>query len=359
MRVLLLIDYPMHPHAQRDLDFALTQLDSDRIQLHVCSLRGESPQAQYSLAARTPHDLQAALRLHRLVESLDIELIHVLDAAPLTVAALVTFVHQLPLLVTIYHMQPRQRESWLQWTLFRRYWALLRRIISRLIVHSEITKRQVWLIAGFPRDKIDVMYPPHAITIDPALTRADYEFDSGPLVAVITPDEPDDGYDLVLESVTRLMQRVPDVTFVFAGEHKIIVEWQRKMGRIRPTAPIRWIVDPPSVVPIIALSDLVIAHPHHEGWVEALALAGLCGKPVVAARLGGVTEIVETTITGLLITPDDVRDLSLQATRLLTQPEFAARLGAQAKVRVTEMLSPELARDTLMTMYEATIYSTR
>src|SRR5690349_8302436 len=156
MHVLLLIDHPIHPHAQRDLDFILHDLDPERIQVHVCSLRDGSPLAQHSLAARSNLDPRAALRLHRLVKSLDIELIHVLENAPLTIAAAVIMLHQFPLLVTLYDMPDHRRDNWLRLYFFRRYWVLMRRLITRLIVHSEIIKRQVWLITNFIRDKIEV-----------------------------------------------------------------------------------------------------------------------------------------------------------------------------------------------------------
>jgi glycosyltransferase involved in cell wall biosynthesis len=358
VRVLLLIDHPTHPDAQRYLDFVQHNLDSERIQLHVCSLRSGSELAHYSLDARSNRDLKAFRRLRQLIKTLDIELIHVLDTAPIMLAAGAAFLAQLPLLVTFYEIHG-QRKNWFQWTGFRWYWALLGRVITRAIVPTEVIKRQLWLITNYDRERIDVFYPPHDVPAEEPLDRAAYELPAGPLVTVLTPEYPDDGYDMIFDAVPRLMHRVPDVTFVFAGARAIITDWQRKMARIRPAAPIRWVVDPPSLIPYVMLSDLVVAHPHHEGWVESLVIAALCAKPVVAARIGGVTEIVDTTVTGLLITPDDVRDLALQATRLLSQPEFAVRLGKQAKARIMDMLSPEKCRDTLMTTYEATIYSTR
>ncbi|MBX3084641.1 MAG: glycosyltransferase family 4 protein [Anaerolineae bacterium] len=359
MRILVLIDRPTPPSVQRDLAFIQQTMDSGRIQIEVCSLRGTSPLAQYALNARSRFDLAALMRLRRLVSYLEIELIHCLDLAALPVAAGAALVAELPLLVSVYKVEGRRKESWLPWTLFRWYWVAMRRIVTRILVPTEVTKRQLWLLTNFTRERIDIVYPPQEIPPDETYDRETYELPQGPLITVITPEEPDDGYDIIFEAVPRLTQRVPDVTFVFAGTHAILVEWQRKMTRTRPAAPIRWVVDPPSLVPYVSLSDVIVAHPHREGWIAALALAALCGKPAVAARIGGVIEIVDTTVTGLLVTPDDVRDLSLQCTRLLTQPEFAARLGRHAKARAVEMFSPEKRQDSLMTLYEATIYSTR
>lgn len=60
--------------------------------------------------------------------------------------------------------------------------------------------------------------------------------------------------------------------------------------------------------------------------VEAMAL----GVPVVAARAGGVPEIVESGVNGLLAEPGDHRDYLEKIERILLDPPFAARLAASA-----------------------------
>lgn len=61
--------------------------------------------------------------------------------------------------------------------------------------------------------------------------------------------------------------------------------------------------------------------------LEAAAL----GCPLVAARVGGLPEIVRHEHSGLLCEPGDAADLATQILRLLGNPEEAERLGAQAR----------------------------
>jgi glycosyltransferase involved in cell wall biosynthesis len=62
--------------------------------------------------------------------------------------------------------------------------------------------------------------------------------------------------------------------------------------------------------------------------VEAIAV----GTPVVATAVGGVPEVVEAGVNGLLVAPGDRRALAAAMRSVTTQPELSARLrqGAQA-----------------------------
>ena len=65
-------------------------------------------------------------------------------------------------------------------------------------------------------------------------------------------------------------------------------------------------------------------------WLENAPLvvheAFLAGVPVVAARLGGLTEVIKHEVNGLLFTPGDVGDLQHCLQRLSENPELLERL---------------------------------
>jgi glycosyltransferase involved in cell wall biosynthesis len=81
----------------------------------------------------------------------------------------------------------------------------------------------------------------------------------------------------------------------------------------------------------------VVAHPaDREGLGVALLEAASCGVPVVAAAAGGVADVVEHGVTGLLARPDDPAAFRAALERLTasTAAERAA-LGAAARERMT------------------------
>ena len=57
------------------------------------------------------------------------------------------------------------------------------------------------------------------------------------------------------------------------------------------------------------------------------------GKPVVATRVGGVTEIMRDGETGFLKRLGDVKAMAAAIRTLANDPELAARMGEAARVR--------------------------
>ena len=59
------------------------------------------------------------------------------------------------------------------------------------------------------------------------------------------------------------------------------------------------------------------------------ALEGLSGKPVVASSLGGLTELVQDGLTGMLIPPRSPEYLARAMQRLWHQPQLTRELGVE------------------------------
>ena len=66
--------------------------------------------------------------------------------------------------------------------------------------------------------------------------------------------------------------------------------------------------------------------------LEAMAT----GRPVIASRIGGLTDLVVHGETGLLVTPDDADELSHAIRYMLADPELARRMGEAGRRRVTQ-----------------------
>lgn len=70
-----------------------------------------------------------------------------------------------------------------------------------------------------------------------------------------------------------------------------------------------------------------------EGFGIVYLEANLCGKPVIAARSGGVTDAVVANVSGLLVEPDDPAALAVAIKKLASNPEWRTTLGQQGRER--------------------------
>ena len=71
-----------------------------------------------------------------------------------------------------------------------------------------------------------------------------------------------------------------------------------------------------------------------EGFGISLAEAAACGLPVIAGSSGGIPETVEDGVSGLLVSPEQVNQVSAAVRSLLNDRALASRLGAKGRERV-------------------------
>jgi len=76
-----------------------------------------------------------------------------------------------------------------------------------------------------------------------------------------------------------------------------------------------------------------------EGLPIVLLEAMAMGKPVVASQVGGVPEIVEDGVTGLLVPSGSSESLGKAIITLLGDPETQTRMGKSGKQRVKTLFS--------------------
>jgi glycosyltransferase involved in cell wall biosynthesis len=90
-------------------------------------------------------------------------------------------------------------------------------------------------------------------------------------------------------------------------------------------------------------------------WYENLPYAVLeafaMGKPVVAARIGGLPELVRDGETGLFFEPGDAEEMKLRMKALLDDPAAAARMGKEARRFVESEFVPDRAYNAVMAAY--------
>jgi glycosyltransferase involved in cell wall biosynthesis len=83
--------------------------------------------------------------------------------------------------------------------------------------------------------------------------------------------------------------------------------------------------------------------------IEAMAHA----RPVLAARIGGLAEIVEHEKTGWLVPPNDAEALAGAILRIVTQPEVWRSYGAAARRRMEERFSTAVVDRQLQSIFRA------
>ncbi len=83
--------------------------------------------------------------------------------------------------------------------------------------------------------------------------------------------------------------------------------------------------------------------------LEAMAAA----LPVVASRVGGIAELVDDGVSGLLVEPDDVAGLASTLAALVRDPQRLAGMGRAGAARVAERFDAADAGPEMVGLYES------
>lgn len=99
-----------------------------------------------------------------------------------------------------------------------------------------------------------------------------------------------------------------------------------------------WRDDVPS---LMATADALVLCSKAEGVPHVIREAAFAGLPVVATDVGGVPDLVTDGVDGVIVPPGDPVALAGALHRLAKEPEWSARLGANAAARAPQRYAIE------------------
>lgn len=154
------------------------------------------------------------------------------------------------------------------------------------------------------------------------------------------------GLHVLLQAFSRVAQRLPDARLLLAGSP----EDPAYARELRAQADRLGLADRVIFLGLLPQHELaramrcanLIVHPSlSEGLPRVLIEAMACGRPVLATAVGGIPDVVEEAVTGLLVPPGDPEPLAMQMAWVLTHRAEADAIGQTARERVRAVFTPE------------------
>jgi glycosyltransferase involved in cell wall biosynthesis len=150
------------------------------------------------------------------------------------------------------------------------------------------------------------------------------------LVATLRPEKRG---ELFAAAVRRAHAADPRVRGVIAGGGS---EFERVRAFAGDDGVVQVLGPRDDVPDLMGAADVVCLVSDAEGVPMVLLEAMAVGRPVVATRVGGVSEAVEPEETGLLVPPKDEAALAAALLRLAANPGLRRRLGENGRQRHRE-----------------------
>jgi glycosyltransferase involved in cell wall biosynthesis len=206
--------------------------------------------------------------------------------------------------------------------------------------------RLALLTAGVPGNHIEVI--PTGVEIPETLPGAEaqhaarraFGFDATHFVAghlgAFTHEK---GQDVAVEAARRLESALPELRLLLAGDGPLRAALE---GNARVLLP-GYLEDRET---FFAALDIFLMPSRSEGWGLAALEAMAHGLPVIASRIGGLPEIVESGETGWLVPPDDPAALADAIALAARNRETLRESGVRARERARRFSLQETAAKT-------------
>ena len=169
-------------------------------------------------------------------------------------------------------------------------------------------------------------------TPDPALRR-ELVGGADAVVMHVSNFRPVKRVDRVLETFVRIRECV-NARLVMVGNGPDRAALERSVDNQDLSDAVTFVGERHDLVALLSSADLFLLPSAQESFGLAALEAMACGTPVVAARVGGLPEVIEDGTTGFLCDEDDVDAMAARGVDLLTDKALHERIAAAGAIHV-------------------------
>jgi glycosyltransferase involved in cell wall biosynthesis len=291
-------------------------------------------------------DPAAVLGLRRLIMRERVTIVHAHTSHALTLAALATLHTPVPIVAARRVDFPPASGVASRWKYSRP---------ARLVAVSEAVAR-VMVESGIDRERIDVVYD--GVDLTRSVEAAGKEIlvpcgipERARLVVQVAQLVAHKDPLTFVRAMTRVLGKHPEVHAVMLGDGPLRGEVQREVRSLLPDGRLHLLGYRSDADSWLAAAHIVTLSSAEEGLGSVLLDALAFGKPIAATSAGGIPEVVEDGVSGLLSPPGDPAALGAAVDRLLSDTALARSCADEARKRAQRFSVERMVSDT-MSVYE-------
>lgn len=296
------------------------------------------------LAPKSEMDLTAAWRLARVLKRLEPDVIHAHDAHGVAMASLALSLGaasrkagRTPALVVSrrvdFHIRGNSFSRWKH------------RQVDCFIAASEAI-RHMLIGDGVPAERVVTVHEGIDVERVAAVTpvnvhEAFWLPHHAPVVGNVAALVPHKGQRHLIEAAHLVVREIPDSRFVILGEGELREHLEHQVREYHLEKHVLLPGFRTDVLGCMKGFDLFVMSSVTEGLGTAILDAMACSRAVVATTAGGIPEIVEDGVTGLLAPPRDHAEMARHIVTILGDETLRRRMGEAGFARVRARFTVE------------------
>jgi glycosyltransferase involved in cell wall biosynthesis len=164
----------------------------------------------------------------------------------------------------------------------------------------------------------------HALNLDP----------EAPVVGIVAALRPEKNHEMFLYVAALVRLKLPNARFLVVGDGPQRSRLEALAQSLGIADAVCFLGTRSDMPEVLSLMDVVLLTSHMEANPICLLEAMASEKPVVATRVGSVTETVLEGRTGHLVAPGDSQGMAGRVVELLTDRDRAAAMGRAGREQV-------------------------
>jgi glycosyltransferase involved in cell wall biosynthesis len=172
------------------------------------------------------------------------------------------------------------------------------------------------------------------------------------IVGVVARLEPEKGHQTLIEAWPEVLRKVPDAYLLIVGEGSRRDFLEQLAAAHKVAHRVIFTGRRDDIPAVTAALDVAVLPSWREAQGLSILEAMALSRPVVASDVGGIPEMVEDGVTGLLVEHDNPTALANAIIRLLTDHAFADTIGRAGHDLVHDRFCIELMVKAVEQIYD-------
>ncbi|MEK7483812.1 MAG: N-acetyl-alpha-D-glucosaminyl L-malate synthase BshA [Planctomycetota bacterium] len=155
----------------------------------------------------------------------------------------------------------------------------------------------------------------------------------------------------VIEVFDRVRQKIP-AHLIMVGEGPDLPAAREFVQKKKIRDQVTFVGNQQQVEVLLALSDIFLLTSRFESFGLAALEAMSCGVPVLAARGGGIVEVIDQGETGFLCEPGNYEEMANYALKIIQEPGCLQRMKQQCRESVLKKFHEEIIVEQYIHYYQ-------
>ncbi|PIQ90089.1 MAG: hypothetical protein COV71_05970 [Candidatus Omnitrophica bacterium CG11_big_fil_rev_8_21_14_0_20_41_12] len=182
--------------------------------------------------------------------------------------------------------------------------------------------------------------------------RKDLGINDAPLAGIIARLSDVKGHIYLIRAMQQVIKTFPNALLLIIGEGNMRDTLVTEVDKLGIKDNVLFIPEARGTEDILAVMDIFVMPSLQEGLGLALMEAMAQGLPVIGSKVGGIKTLIQNEITGLLVEPAEVDELSRAITRLFKDDQLRHDLGVNARKFIIDNFSKTKMVEATEKVYE-------